>query len=169
MINVGTRSTRFAGPRPARGMSLVEVSIALLVTAVATAACMQAATAAAKTAQTAENVRQATALTDTMMNYLVMLPFADPTTPSAALGADSGESATSPLAWTTWDDAHGWSGLPIEQSAASGWSMQVTVGFVTMGDPLVGSGTDQGLKRITITTLRFGRPLLTRTMLVTRE
>jgi len=33
----------------------------------------------------------------------------------------------------------------------------------------VGSGTDQGLKRITITTLRFGRPLLTRTMLVTRE
>jgi len=103
------------------------------------------------------------------MNYLGMLPYADPTTPSAALGADAGESVASPLNWDDVDDAHAWSGLPIAQAAASGWSMQITVGFVTMADPYASSVTDQGLKRITITTLRSNYPLLTRTMVVTPE
>lgn len=80
-------------------------------------------------------------------------------------GREASESSTSRTNWDDVDDYHGWSasppqdrnGNPLQNSA--GWQREVVVEWIDVTNPSVVSGTDQGVKRITVTVRRDGAVL----------
>ena len=82
-------------------------------------------------------------------------------------GRESSESGGSRSDWDDVDDYDGWSASPPEYRDenlifnASGWQRDVTVELIDPADPATVSGTDQGLKRITIT-IQYNGQVVTR-------
>ena len=74
-------------------------------------------------------------------------------------GWEGGEKSRSRSAWDDVDDYHKWSASPPETkdgtaiAGADGWTRQVTVEYVRLADPSQTSGSDEGLKRITVTAI----------------
>ena len=82
--------------------------------------------------------------------------------PSPVFGLENGESGVNRLDFDDVDDFNGWSQNPPQHrdgSAvfnSSGWQRDVTVEWVDPGNPTGPSGSDQDLKRITVTVRHNG-------------
>lgn len=82
---------------------------------------------------------------------------------SPVFGPESGESTGSRSGFDDVDDFHNWTAAPPEDRNGnavfntSGWQRDVTVALVDPANPATASGTDQGLKRITITVQHSGQ------------
>ena len=141
-------------------MSLVETSIALVVTTVATAASLRLFIAAATTADRGESLRAATAIVASIEAHLRSLPSADPRVDSTTVGLEGNEGGSAPQHWNDADDADGWSGMPLDVPAGSGWIARIEVDFVSATNASSVVGTDQGLKRVLVSIERAGRGVL---------
>jgi len=84
---------------------------------------------------------------------------------SAAFGTESGEGTASRTDFDDVDDYHNWSASPpqnqdgTEMSDLSGWLRSVQVGWVNPTNLSQTAGSDQGVKRITVTVKHDGVPV----------
>lgn len=143
-----------ASDRRHRGMTLVEAVVGMLVISIAVGAALQATATARRESIAADERLVARALLEGTRSQLAALRYRDPTTAGSTLGAEAGESATSPSGWDDVDDANGWSGLPSILSVPGDWSVSVSVAFVDPDTPASDAASDKGLKRITMTAKR---------------
>lgn len=81
--------------RSARGFTLVEVAIAIVIIGVGVAAIMQLATACAFQNRAASQITSAVLLAENIREMLADLPLNDPTVGSTHFGAESGETLAS--------------------------------------------------------------------------
>lgn len=89
--------------------------------------------------------------------------FTDPDDDSAdALGVDDAERAIVRADFDDVDDYNGWNSSPPRLSSSQsnvflgGWTRSVTVAHVLANDPSTDSGTNTGLKRITVVVAKNG-------------
>lgn len=149
----------------ARGVSLVEATLSMLVLSLAGAAGMNAiGQAAAGRTRTAERADAASLAAD-HIEQAFALAYVEPGAAAAALGLDTGESATR----STHDDADDAAGLtqspPRRRSGAaisgytSDWSRQAAVVWCDPNAPGTDAKEDINAKRLTIDVRRSGRLL----------
>lgn len=87
--------------------------------------------------------------------------YSDPNETSV-FGVEGTENASSRATFDDVDDYHGWTASPprddknAEMSGLQGWQREVTITWVTAAAPATTAGTDQGLKKITVTVRKDG-------------
>ena len=101
-------------------------------------------------------------LAQDLMAEILARPYEDPDeTPT--FGRESSESGSDRAGYDDVDDYDGWVSSPPENRDGTlmpdltGWSREVTVEWAEPTDLTATSGTDQGIKRITVTVKRNGK------------
>jgi len=95
------------------------------------------------------------ALAQQLMAEVLQAHYEDPDE-AAVFGREASEVGTTRNSFDDVDDYHNWSSAPQENDGTaianvSGWTRSVTVRYVQPADLTTVSGTDQGIKRITVT------------------
>jgi hypothetical protein len=170
----GAPATR--GRRRRRGVSLVEVTIAVLLVALMLAAAVRSVAVARVTEFRMTLQARGRLLAQSLMAEILQKAYQDPTSPTAGvLGPDPSNFETSRATFNDVDDYTGWSesppqnvdGTPIAADLAA-WGRSVKVDWV---DPahLTGaaSASETGAKRITVTVSCNGTTVTTMTAIRT--
>jgi len=154
-------------PSDARGFSLVEVVISMLVVSVLLAAALRAV-GASKTGQlTVANRTEAMLLAQDLLAEIVVLPYEDQDTPTSSIGPEAGESGAHRSAFDDVDDYHAWNGEPpVEKdgaaiASASNMQRDVTVTWAKPSDLSASGFSGTGIKRIEVV-VRVGNRELAR-------
>jgi Tfp pilus assembly protein PilV len=154
-----SRNHRAHGARRS-GISLIEVTIASILVGTILAASMRTAGSVLRFRSQSSDAARAALLADDLLNEIIAMPYVDPNE-DAVFGYETSESAGR-SAFDDVDDYNSWSESPLvlKTGAAltgySGWSRSVVVGYVLRTDPSQSSGSDQSLKRVTVTVLKDG-------------
>jgi type II secretory pathway pseudopilin PulG len=95
------------------------------------------------------------ALAQQLMAEVLQHPYEEPVD-TPAFGVESPESAGVRYEWDDVDDYHGWTSTPEDKSGNplagyANWTRSVAVAFAQVSDPTQTAGSDEGLKRITVT------------------
>lgn len=145
-----------------RGITLIECALSAAILATITVAGLRAsgvaATVDAGTAQRAT----ATQLAASLLAEITRFPYSDPAG-GTAIGIDAGETAGKRSTYDDADDFHGHVESPPQDAlgtdiaALAGWTRSVAVARVTLANPTVSSGTETGLRSITVTVFRAGK------------
>ncbi|MBC8350684.1 MAG: hypothetical protein H8E66_01775 [Planctomycetes bacterium] len=96
------------------------------------------------------------ALAQQLMTEALQARYEDPQLAGEPIGTDSGEGISTREDWDDVDDYDTWSKSPPEDKSGNvltsyhGWTRSVTADWVNKNDPHAIIGTDQGLKRITV-------------------
>jgi hypothetical protein len=161
-------SANFTRRSRRRGISVMEVAVASMLTAVVMVAALQAAgqTLLARRRWTERSVGHL--LADSLLTEIRALPYCEPGTTEPSIGSDSGETAGVRSSFDDVDDFHNYSDSPPTTRAGAllanhvGWSRNVTVQWV---DPtnLTSAGTQSGAKRITVSAAKNGVTVYTAT------
>jgi len=137
-------------------MTLVEAVIATLIVSTMLVAALGAMSSFAKAGAIQAARRRGASMARQLMAEILQARYREPVdTPS--FGTESPESRTCRAAWDDVDDYDGWSESPPQAKDgtvlgfAPGWRRDVKVEYVTAADPTARAGSDQGLKRITVT------------------
>ena len=147
-----------AADKPARrrGISLVEAVISMLIVAIMAVAALQTVGSSAVARQTQASQRRGPALASQLMAEILPNHYSEPDeTPQ--FGRETGESSLSRSSYDDVDDYNGWSSSPpaandaTAMSDLSGWARSVTVQYVAPDNLTTVVGSDQGVKRITVT------------------
>lgn len=159
--------TRCGGParRPAgaAAFSMIEVAVSLVIVGGLMAAALNVVGAAVRTDQLTMDSARGLLLAEDLMAEIVLKAYSEPSG-GTAIGTNAGEaSATSRAAFDDVDDYHGWTetpcrlvdGTPI--AGTTGWSRSVSVAWVSVAAPGTTSGSETGLKQITVEVRRDGR------------
>jgi len=152
-------SNRGRGARRAGGFTLLEALFAASVLAVVVAAVTQSIVAGQMQTYDAMHSARAVALTEAMMEEILVLPYDDPEG-GVVIGPDAGE--TTRQQFDDIDDYHGWSASPPQTRdgdpipAFPGWSRRVAVEWVEHDDPTVPTGAAGPTKRIRVVVERPG-------------
>lgn len=151
------------GPR-VRAFSMIEVAISLVLVGGLMAAALQVVGAAVRTDQLTMDSSRGRLLAEELMTEILLKAYSEPSGGAAAIGTNTGEaSATSRAAFDDVDDYHGWVESPCRLvdgttiPGTTGWSRSVSVAWVSVTTPTTTSGTDTGLKRVTVEVRRDGR------------
>lgn len=103
-------------------------------------------------------------LAEGLMAEVLAAEYADPD-PVPGFGPESGESGANRSGFDDVDDYHGWTATPPQDTAGTalagydGWTRSVTVEYAPLADPLDTVGSDQGIKRVTVTATYEGKPV----------
>ncbi len=149
------RKTHFAKQRR-NGISLVEAVISMVIVSVMIVAALRAVGSVARGQRVQTWQRHGPALARQLMSEILPCRYSDPDE-TPIFGPENSEGSSDRLDFDDVDDYHGWSSAPPESkdgtalSDMSGWSRTVTVEYVDPDDISIVIGTDEGLKRITIT------------------
>ena len=148
------------------GLTLVEVMVSTLLVGVVLVAAMNTVGGVLKTRNIAVEVQVGPALARNLMSEVLQNAFTDPEEPDGPIGTDTGESGATRADFDDVDDYNGWnSSSPVKSDGTSlgygdGWQRQVSVSFVNP-DTLTTSGSDTGLKSVTVTvTPSVGNPTI---------
>lgn len=147
---------------PRRGISLVEVTISTLIVGLMMVSALKSfGHITTGRNESADEVR-AKQLCRQMLAEVLATDYEEPVD-TPLFGRETGEAPASRTNWDDVDDFHGLSNSPPSDIAdwalagfSADWRREVTVDFVTPADPSVVSGSDQGLKRITVTVRKNG-------------
>jgi type II secretory pathway pseudopilin PulG len=136
-------------------MTLVEAVIAMVIVGVMLVAALSAVGSSARAKRSQSERCLGAHLARDLMAEALQASYHDPDG-AAALGPDATEPHGVRRAWDDVDDYHGWSASPPQSSDgtalgwAEGWTREVAVEWVRPSD-LAACGSDEGLKRITVT------------------
>lgn len=138
-----------------RGFSLVECAFSTLLTAVVIVGALQCVSATQRIRRTVREQRQDTELAQQLMTEIAQSYYLEPSgTP--AFGPESGETTGNRSLFDDVDDYQLWSeAAPAAKDGTllagfTGWSRQVSVTWVDPTNPATAVGSDQGLKKITV-------------------
>jgi hypothetical protein len=97
------------------------------------------------------------ALAQELLEEVLAMPYEDSQFPGGSIGLEGGESAGNRATFDDVDDYHNWNAAnAVNRSGAAiagftGWRRRVDVEYVQLGNPAQPSGSDAGLKRVTVT------------------
>jgi MSHA pilin protein MshD len=157
-----------------RGFSLVELSVATVLTGVLMVAALQSAGQSLLARRKTADRSLGHLLAHGLLNEIRGLPYCEPGATEPAIGRDTGEAAGLRATFDDVDDYHGLSESPPQtRSGASlagvaGWSRTVTVAWVDSAN-FASSASSSGAKRITVTASFNGSPMATATAVRTDE
>lgn len=146
--------------RPA-GMTLVEavISVAIVGAMLAAALSVMGSTARARHVQSVQCV--GANLARHLMAEVLQSRYREPVA-SPRFGREPPERSGCRETWDDVDDYHGWRACPPQAkdgtalAFAAGWAREVTVEYVLPANPTTPTGTDKGLKRVTVTAISPG-------------
>ena len=150
-----------------RGFTLVEAALSTVVLSVMTIASMNLVAGAVKTRTLVSNQSGAMLLATQLVEEIAALPYAEPSGGSTTLGVDAGERQDQPTraSLDDIDDYNGFIDSPLRDRMGTSVSADVSirrtvvVEYLNPIDPQLTSVTDQGLKRITVTVTKSGKPV----------
>lgn len=152
--------------RRRRGLSLMEVVLSTLLIGFVLVGALQCAASVITGRVCSGDVARAQLLAHDLLAEIVVEPYEDEgDTP--VFGPETSESGLTRIFFDDVDDYDGWSKSPPQNHDGSsylkldGWQRDVTVEWVQPSNPAVAVGTEQGLKRITVTVSRNGEALAT--------
>jgi hypothetical protein len=143
--------------RPRRGLTLVEAVISVAVTSVLILMSLSSMGSIAKGRQVANLGYQGTLLAEQLMTEICQNAYKDPAG-GTTFGPESGET-TNPASRNLFDDVddyNNWTESPPQNKDGTtipnftGWTRTVAVAFINPSTMAV-SGTDTGVKRVTVT------------------
>ena len=138
-------------------MTMTEVVVATAIVGVMTVAALESLNMVYRTRRLNGSRLTAPFLAQDLMAEVLAMPYEDPQIAGGSLGLDSGETSSSRSTYDDIDDYHGFTstGVKARNGTAiadyAGWQQQVQVTYVLVNDPSATSGSDTGLKRITVT------------------
>jgi Tfp pilus assembly protein PilV len=147
------------------GITLMEVTIASILVGTILAASMRTAGSVLRFRSQSCDSSRAALLADDLLNEILALPYADPNE-TPVFGRESSESAVR-SAFDDVDDYNNWTESPptskdgTSLTSLDGWERAVTVALVLRSDPSQPAGSDQSLKRVTVTVRKDGTLLST--------
>ena len=151
-----TRTTKRPDRRFRRGVTLIEAVMSLLIIAVMLVAALRTVGSTARARQVNLTRRRGAALAEQVLAELLPVSYSEPSG-SGVFGPESGENTGDRSNFDDVDDFHDWSASPPQAADGSvlpglaGWSRRVTVEYVAPDAPDNTVGSDQGLKRVTVT------------------
>lgn len=163
----------------ARGMTLIEVTLAVAVFSIIIVATLNAAAQAVALRAQATRVLVAGQLADALIAEIMQLPYDSTDTQQAGtiaslsildtpiftvIPANRGNDAAA-LDYTNYKDSSPINPDGSPSANSNGYRRSVSVKYVTTSNPSVESATDTGLCRIIVSVTFNGRPVLTRTAL----
>jgi len=142
--------------RRRRGLSLIEVSISTLLVGLVLVASMRSLGHVVRSRGTTSVNSRGLALAGQLITEILNTDYED-AGGSPEFGRESGEFGGDREDFDDVDDYDGWSASPPEDQDgnalpnSANWQREVTVQFVDPNNPATVSGSEQGLKRITVT------------------
>lgn len=164
----GSRSTR-------RGFSLLEISVSTLIAGGVLVVALRAVGSAASSERVNAERARATPLAGALMAEVLEANYREPK-PPRVFGPEPGETASGTRAlFDDVDDYHGWTESPPQNKDGAvlpgliGWRRSVTVQYVSPDNLATAAAGDLGVKRVTVTVTRDGRPVFSLAMALTRS
>jgi len=161
--------------RPRRpGLSLVELSIATMLTGILMVAALQSAGQTMVAQRRTADRSLGHFLAQGLLNEIRGLPYCEPGTVEPSIGRDSGEAVGVRTAFDDIDDYHGLLENPPKArdgtslANTTGWTRSVTVAWVSAVN-FSSSASASGAKRITVTASFNGTTVATATAVDTDE
>lgn len=149
--------------RVARGLTLIEATVSLLIVGTMLVAALSAAAAARTTERKLADEVQGVLLAHALMSEIVALSYADPQTGPGAMLLEVDEIGDGSRAlWDDVDDYNGFSesGPRLKDGTAlagfSDWRWTASVTWVSPNNLQAGLGADSGVKLIRVRALRNG-------------
>ena len=146
-----------------RGLSLVEVVVSSLLVGMVLVGAMNLLGGVIRGRMNNSDSGRGEQLAQQLLTEILNTEYEDPGG-SPVFGPEPGEQTRGDRSdYDDVDDFHNWTASPPEDRGGTillntaGWQRDVTVELVDPADPATVSGTDQGLKRITITVLHNER------------
>lgn len=146
-----------------RGLTIIEVVISTMIVGLMLVSAMNCVGQVIRGRLQTADVARAKALAQQLMTEVLRDAYKDAVAP--VFGPETGEITGNRSAFDDVDDYNDWTASPPKDRAGtsipnlSGWQRSVTVEFVVPTAPATVSGTDQGVKRITVTVSRGGSAL----------
>ena len=154
-----------------RGLTIIEIVVAMLVVSSMMAAALYAVAGSRSATARGTDRAQAAALADDLMGYIYRLAYKSPS--GSLLGIELGDVLNSKPGYDDVDDFDGFREDPPQYADGSvipgmtGWERSVSVVWVNANNPATVSGTESGVKRITVTVSRNGTVIVRRVALRT--
>lgn len=148
--------------RSRHGLSLIEVAMSTLLVGLILVTSLKSVGSVIRHRATTADDSRALWLAQDLMNEILENKYDDPDAPPI-FGA---EELTGRDTWDDVDDFHLWDKTPPEERDGTvipnltGWRRDVTVAYVDPNNPSLVSGTDQGVKRITVRIRQNGNTLI---------
>ncbi len=173
------RTRAFRGRSHARGMTLIEVTLAVAVFSIIIVATLNAAAQAVALRAQATRVLVAGQLADALIAEMMQLPYNSTDTQQSGtvaslsvldapivtvIPANRGNDAVA-LDYADYSDSKPINPDGSASTNTNGYRRSVTMKYVTTSNPSVESATDTGLYRIIVSVTFNNRPILTRTAL----
>ncbi len=161
-----------SSPTAGRGFTLIEATIAIVIVSVMLVTSLHTFGSLARGRQIVAERYSAAGLASQLISEIVLNSYDEPNE-TFAFGPEASETGGTRVNFDDVDDYHGWTASPPQENdgtAISGltdWQRSVTVQYVSATDPNTASGTDQGLKQITVTVTHPDGPLASMTCLQT--
>ncbi len=156
----------------ARGLTLVETVISLVIVGVMLVAALSTVGASRLSQYRISEYSRGQHLAQRMLVEILGRPYADPNG-STTLGIETGESTATRLDFDDIDDYDNWWASPPQDPNGSlimdddTWAQSVTVCWVDANDPRVVRDLDTGAKGITVTVTHDDRPVAVLTAIKT--
>ncbi|MDB5385551.1 MAG: hypothetical protein JWM11_1197 [Planctomycetaceae bacterium] len=147
------------------GFTLIETSIAVLLTGVLMVAALQSAAASKRREAGTNDVIRAQQIATDLMNEILQQAYIEPVD-VPVFGPEPGEKTTNRSLYDDVDDYQGWASTPPDDRSGTalpgftGWTRSASVSWVDPTTLIVNSTTDTGLKKITVTVSK-GTKILT--------
>jgi hypothetical protein len=145
----------WASDNRARGLTMVEATMAMLLVSLLLVAAMRAAAASGLAQYKTAERSTARHLADGLISEITALSYEDPDS-TPVFGIESGESSTSKAAWDDVDDFNGWvESTPqarngVAMADLNGWQRSAIVHWVSALNPEQPAAGETGAKRITV-------------------
>lgn len=158
--------------RNARAFTLVEAVISTFLVAVMFVAALKTVAASQLTQRRAALTWQGSLFARYLLSEILDQSYKDPDgTPVFGIETTN-ETSTTRADFDDVDDYSGWSGAPTDKdgvalSGSAGWTLTVTVEWVSSSDPTSVQTAETGVKRVTLIAKRSGVPQATLTALRT--
>ena len=145
-----------------RGHSLVELAVSTMLVGVLMTAALQATGQSLLSQRLTADRAIAESLAQSLLTEIMEQSYADPATPAAPLGLDSGETPSVRATYDDVDDFHAHSESPPRQKdgvsipGLAGWTRTVDVTWVNPTTLATTAGPETGAKRISISVVSPG-------------
>ena len=156
------------------GFSLLEVVLSTILVGTLLVAATRSLGSSVLSQRKVADRAKAAWLADALLYELHRQPYQEPGSSTSNIARESGESATSRVAWDDVDDYHGWSDSPPQNKDGTvlpdltGWQRTVTVQWVPLANIASPSAVETGVKLVTVTAKLNGTTILTRVFIRTR-
>lgn len=148
---------------PARGFSLIESVVSVLVVSVMFVAALATVSSSRVGQRITADHSQGTLLAEELMNEILKRAYIDPDGANSVLAREAGEDALDRTTWDDVDDYQDWASSPprdengVVMPGLDSWQRSVSIAYVKDDDLNNVVGTNTGVKRIIVTVTRDGR------------